>query len=1147
MEPFVLSQGLPTTLVDLLSNSLILQQTAPYLPVSSLCALSSTSKALYDVIRQSPEAFRYLDLSPVRSAIVPFDGPLDGGGISWRAERMDEALSEDDFYSGPLRGIVYRLEKQRILRNVHTFVLDGLSVTAEFVKELITEDRYNVRLLSVREVKHLNERKLQQYLRYAVRPSRPEGTPRVKGIYMFGPRERQHEPETLRAPPTPASRGIMSSQGAQIGAEWNQKSSEALNTVLARTEDRWYQSSGKMITKRPSPEWAEIIGVRRDCFGCGHTCISCKELFIRQCKKCQNEYCKEDNDASSETLARVDKRTYTDKMVGKKSGRAQLRQEGLERTDNNMDLSSWPQVGMINQKNYYTEFLKRDEQFLAVRYPKDEERARIVQEARDKDRARALGVPQAAEGTTPQADEPADEADVSLDSSKTDISKLIVIHPGSQNLRIGLGSDALPKTIPMVIARRWKESECEENGGEPSPKRMKIEGAVPADALPEKWFGEDFADQYMAMSSELRTRMRSNKRRVLPNSKDLVTNYNRRTPPDVISEHNDINRIEFTEIPADPKKAPHFFTGHDALRIPERSNPRYKLFWPLRHGTFNEAEYKDRNQIYHDISKIFEEAIRNQLGVTKMKDLANYKCVLIIPDLYERNYVTMLLDILIRDLCIGKVCLQQESLSITFGAGSDKLCVVDIGAQKTSICCVDEGLCVEESRVNLKMGGADITETFIKMMLYGHFPYSDINLKRRYDFLLAEELKQKFCSMDESTVVVQTWDFHLRAAGQETRKYMFKTYDETLLSVMGLLKPSIFDNSHKLEGRRSVIPRSVDLYDSSPNDPLSAAQLVVLELAGGRVQPMNGTEPTTVAATPQKPPSFNLLNRLVDNEATPRSSVAGSPGPEGTPNPDRDTPLGDTDAPAPSGLIFRDPVLEKVKIAEERDRTLPIMSLDAAILESLAQGGRGDEKKMRDFMGGIVLVGGVAKTPGLREFLELRLRELRPGMEILLPPPPRDLDPQVIAWKGGSVTLSRPREDGLKVQDTGSHVDLQDKKNKVKLQKVESESKQTKTESGSAKKDTESELTQMDSEDLSYMQQNMQSPSEIKIKRGPGRPQGSPSSGPYGYWKGVSYAEKQRLLADQAAGIPLPEKTVGPRKGTKQAIMKSKTQPRRRD
>jgi actin-related protein 8 len=50
--------------------------------------------------------------------------------------------------------------------------------------------------------------------------------------------------------------------------------------------------------------------------------------------------------------------------------------------------------------------------------------------------------------------------------------------------------------------------------------------------------------------------------------------------------------------------------------------------------------------------------------------------------------------------------------------------------------------------------------------------------------MLAEELKHKFCSMDEAQVTVQTWDFHLRASGQDTRKYMFKTYDETMLSVM---------------------------------------------------------------------------------------------------------------------------------------------------------------------------------------------------------------------------------------------------------------------------------------------------------------------------------------------------------------------------
>jgi actin-related protein 8 len=204
-----------------------------------------------------------------------------------------------------------------------------------------------------------------------------------------------------------------------------------------------------------------------------------------------------------------------------------------------------------------------------------------------------------------------------------------------------------------------------------------------------------------------------------------------------------------------------------------------------------------------------------------------------------------------------------------------------------------------------------------------------------------------------------------------------------------------------------VIPRSTDLYDGSPNDPISQAQIAVIDTASGKSTSVNGTQEiagaSAVISTPQRPGQLNLLSRLNDNENTPKSSVAGSPAPEGitTPIPDRDTPMGDADQP----LIFRDPVLEKTKIAEERDKILPTIPLDTAILESVTQGARGDERKLRDFLGGIMLVGGGSKTAGLGAFLETRLRELRPyyGKEILVGPPPREFDPQVVVWKGGSV------------------------------------------------------------------------------------------------------------------------------------------------
>ncbi|KKK26473.1 hypothetical protein ARAM_000254 [Aspergillus rambellii] len=689
-------------------------------------------------------------------------------------------------------------------------------------------------------------------------------------------------------------------------------------------------------------------------------------------------------------------------MVGKKSGKALLRDEGLERTDNNMELSSWPQIPAINQKNYYTDYLKRDDQYLAFRLQNEEARNRMAKTAKDRDRALAmakandLGIPEAemeADGDTNMEDA-TEEA-----SNETVGSKVVVIHVGSQNLRIGLSSDALPKTIPMVIARKSATSEADDHEEEPCPKRLKLDDG--SDMEPEKMFGPEFSSQYTTMVAELKTHMRQNKRRTLPNSKEMVINYNRRTVPETISEHNDPMRIEWTEI-LDP--APEYIVGQAALRIPDDSKPRYKLYWPMRHGWCNERDYNNKRLLFLDISLILEDAIKSQLGLTSEKDWPQYSCVFVIPDLYEKSYVVQVLEILMREFSFARVCFIQESLAATFGAGFTSACVVDIGAQKTSICCVEEGMCIENSRVNLKYGGSDVTDVFVKMMLYDHFPYAEINLWRRYDFLLAEELKKQVCTMNEASVSVQVFDFHLRVAGQDTRKYMFKAYDEVHLAPMGYFQPTIFENSTKLEGRRQLISRSVDIYDGQSNDPTSAAQSEILTalappLTNGQMNGESQPNMLDVQATPSRSQQINALSRVQELDATPRSSVAGSPAPEtlGTPQ------AGGGGTPGVGGTSQS--ASHRVPSIEERDDILPSFPLDTAILTSIAHAARSDERKMRDFLGGIMVVGGGSLVNGFHMFLEERLQLLRPGFakEIMIGTPPRDLDPQVVVWKGASV------------------------------------------------------------------------------------------------------------------------------------------------
>lgn len=249
---------LPPTLIDVLSVSIILRQLAPYVPVKGVLALSATCKTLREIINSQSDAWRYLDLTKIRAAQID-SSPIDVGGISWRAERMDESLTEDDFYAGPLRGIFGRLKNKRLLQHVQTVILDGLSVPADLVREIVAEDRYSVRILSIREAKNLNQTKLQQVLRYIVRPTRAEGTPKLKALYFFGPKDAARsvisQQQRLEGS---QPMGVMASEGAQIGAEWNQRSSNVLSTSLWDEETKWYNATGRAL-RRPQSDWPETL------------------------------------------------------------------------------------------------------------------------------------------------------------------------------------------------------------------------------------------------------------------------------------------------------------------------------------------------------------------------------------------------------------------------------------------------------------------------------------------------------------------------------------------------------------------------------------------------------------------------------------------------------------------------------------------------------------------------------------------------------------------------------------------------------------------------------------------------------------------------------------------------------------------------
>lgn len=97
-----------------------------------------------------------------------------------------------------------------------------------------------------------------------------------------------------------------------------------------------------------------------------------------------------------------------------------------------------------------------------------------------------------------------------------------------------------------------------------------------------------------------------------------------------------------------------------------------------------------------------------------------YKAVLIVPDIYNRGHLRELMSLLLSKMGFGSCFLVQVNFNLilyfemkmfymilfkdhvaaTFGAGLGYACVVDVGDQKTSVSCVEDGISHPSTRVN---------------------------------------------------------------------------------------------------------------------------------------------------------------------------------------------------------------------------------------------------------------------------------------------------------------------------------------------------------------------------------------------------------------------------------------------------------------
>nr|XP_039249970.1 actin-related protein 8-like [Styela clava] len=536
-------------------------------------------------------------------------------------------------------------------------------------------------------------------------------------------------------------------------------------------------------------------------------------------------------------------------------------------------------------------------------------------------------------------------------------STTIVLHPGSSHLRIGRASDPQPFLVPHVIAWRHKHP------GDQKPIKKSLLSRERT----------EYADDYKVTQSEGYKQLNDAVQTYTGRSVcrwEQISKSNKKQKPETLVEGCGWNWT-------DTSQKQEFLIGDDALYIDEADC--YDLQWPIVKGQLNvhDGSHGSLHSVMTNLEMHWIKSIETFLHIPR-SELVGYRCLLLVPDIYIRQHVKALIHMLINNMGFSSILIHQESVCATYGCGIATACVVDVGHEKTSICCVEDGTSHKNTRICLDVGGRDITRVFAGFLKRNCLPYQKFDQDDRMDALLMEELKETFCHMEPDRVSPESQEFHIRRPGQCSLLYPIVLGDETLEAPLSIFFPKAFGLKMK--------DRHIHFATRNPGDsedPMDEYYLLQTRSKNWENRLSRRTKTENL--------STNTSNSALDENIEKMEDDNGEDLDDEETQQMCNYKPGAEMAPAPGGLL----------------------GLDQAIVWSVENCPLSyeDELKRRMYSCILVVGGGLAHFAGADQYLRHRIKLLIPNTplkslmvgQVDVVVKPKDQDPSIVAWKGGSV------------------------------------------------------------------------------------------------------------------------------------------------
>ncbi|XP_043475529.1 actin-related protein 8-like isoform X1 [Leptopilina heterotoma] len=518
---------------------------------------------------------------------------------------------------------------------------------------------------------------------------------------------------------------------------------------------------------------------------------------------------------------------------------------------------------------------------------------------------------------------------------------VIIIHPGSLYLRIGRASDLNPYTLINAIARRRLPGGLEH-------KDTFLPSLVPRT----KELTQAMEESRLQVSHTLQSCLQSDGRRRYATPPQQIAAFNRRSNPEVLSPSSS----EWI------KTDQEVVIGDDILSLNPAAD--FNIHFPYRRGELNvhSGPGGSLRSVLADLKAIWEYVLTEKLDIP-LRDLKHYRAVLIIPDIYNRLYLKELTTLVLCEIGFGGCFLLQDHVAATFGAGLGYACVVDVGDQKTSVSCVEDGISHRNTRVRMDYGGGDITQTFFWLLQKCAFPYKSCDLTDKLDALLLSQLKKEFCHVDLNICGSQEKTFVVKKPRQQTDTYTLQVGDECLVAPLSLFQPELF----KVTGIHNVHVQKRSVGDSE--DPHDENYL---------------------RETSRRGIKESLEQTLESQEETATPAVVGE-----------EEVVVDTVDSAPIALQNRELDAPREFVTGPQQ----LLGLDHAVLQSIDRCPTEDLK--RKMYSCVLVVGSGMKFQGIGMWLHNRISLQIPYMyraeQLDIITQPKEMDPGMTAWKGAAI------------------------------------------------------------------------------------------------------------------------------------------------